>query len=58
MFVLCVTLLIVRGTMCVRARANRGVWVGGCVADGVPKKTNQALIKKAKVVGSDLGFLS
>ena len=26
--------------------------------DGVPKKLNQALIKKAKVVGSTLGFLS
>merc|ERR1719231_1939904 len=29
-----------------------------CEEYGVPKKTNQALIKKAKVVGSDLGFLS
>ena len=30
-----------------------------CVlAVGVPKKMNQALIKKAKAVGSDLGFLS
>merc|ERR1719326_1095558 len=29
-----------------------------CVEYGVPKKMNQALIKKAKVVGSDLGFLS
>ena len=29
-----------------------------CADFGVPKKMNQALIKKAKVVGSDLGFLS
>merc|ERR1719247_2444509 len=29
-----------------------------CADYGVPKRTNQALIKKAKVVGSDLGFLS
>merc|ERR1719440_2134701 len=29
-----------------------------CAEYGVPKKLNQALIKKAKVVGSDLGFLS
>merc|ERR1719224_2642 len=29
-----------------------------CEEYGVPKKLNQALIKKAKVVGSDLGFLS
>jgi len=29
-----------------------------CAEFGVAKKTNQALIKKAKVVGSDLGFLS
>ena len=28
------------------------------LAVGVPKKMNQALIKKAKAVGSDLGFLS
>ena len=35
------------------ARRSRGV-----ITVGVPKKMNQALIKKAKVVGSDLGFLS
>merc|ERR1719261_858893 len=29
-----------------------------CADYGVPKKINQGLIKKAKVVGSDLGFLS
>ena len=29
-----------------------------CAEYGVSKKTNQALIKKAKIVGSDLGFLS
>ncbi|KOO24263.1 hypothetical protein Ctob_003453 [Chrysochromulina tobinii] len=29
-----------------------------CAEFGVPKKMNQALIKKAKAVGSDLGFLS
>merc|ERR1712087_502784 len=29
-----------------------------CVDFGVPKKMNQALIKKAKAVGSELGFLS
>ena len=29
-----------------------------CQDYGVPKKVNQALIKKAKIVGSDLGFLS
>ena len=29
-----------------------------CEDYGVPKKLNQGLIKKAKVVGSDLGFLS
>ena len=29
-----------------------------CADFGVPKKVNQALIKKAKIVGSDLGFLS
>jgi len=29
-----------------------------CDEFGVPKKMNQALIKKAKIVGSDLGFLS
>ena len=29
-----------------------------CTEYGVPKKLNQGLIKKAKVVGSDLGFLS
>ena len=28
------------------------------LAVGVPKKVNQGLIKKAKAVGSDLGFLS
>jgi len=31
---------------------------GFCDEYGVPKKLNQALIKKAKIVGSDLGFLS
>ena len=29
-----------------------------CEEFGVPKKMNQGLIKKAKAVGSDLGFLS
>ena len=29
-----------------------------CADYGVPKRINQGLIKKAKVVGSDLGFLS
>merc|ERR1719231_895026 len=29
-----------------------------CEEFGVPKKMNQGLIKKAKIVGSDLGFLS
>ena len=29
-----------------------------CQDYGVPKKVKQALIKKAKIVGSDLGFLS
>merc|ERR1719326_256886 len=29
-----------------------------CAEYGVPKKINQGLIKKAKAVGSDLGFLS
>eukprot|EP00325_Prymnesiales_sp_UTEX-LB-985_P002363 CAMPEP_0174715234 /NCGR_PEP_ID=MMETSP1094-20130205/20876_1 /TAXON_ID=156173 /ORGANISM="Chrysochromulina brevifilum, Strain UTEX LB 985" /LENGTH=113 /DNA_ID=CAMNT_0015914769 /DNA_START=25 /DNA_END=366 /DNA_ORIENTATION=- len=29
-----------------------------CSEFGVPKKVNQGLIKKAKAVGSDLGFLS
>merc|ERR1719454_1439948 len=29
-----------------------------CGEFGVPKKINQGLIKKAKIVGSDLGFLS
>merc|ERR1719247_3367681 len=29
-----------------------------CKEYGVPKKLNQGLIKKAKAVGSDLGFLS
>jgi hypothetical protein len=29
-----------------------------CDEYGVPKKINQGLIKKAKIVGSDLGFLS
>ena len=29
-----------------------------CADFGVPKKVNQGLIKKAKAVGSDLGFLS
>ena len=28
------------------------------LSDGTSKKMNQALIKKAKAVGSDLGFLS
>jgi hypothetical protein len=32
--------------------------VACALAVGVPKKMNQALIKKAKAVGSDLGFLS
>ena len=31
---------------------------GFCDEYGVPKKINQGLIKKAKGVGSDLGFLS
>merc|ERR1719231_135251 len=29
-----------------------------CGEFGVPKKINQGLIKKAKIVGADLGFLS
>ena len=31
---------------------------GFCTDYGVPKKLNQGLIKKAKIVGSELGFLS
>ena len=40
-------------------RADHSQFINEFCADyGVPKKVNQALIKKAKVVGSDLGFLS
>ena len=49
------TLLKVRG----KAISYHSQYINEFCADfGVPKKMNQALIKKAKVVGSDLGFLS
>ena len=44
---------------CARPRADHSQAINEFCADfGVPKKVNQALIKKAKIVGSDLGFLS
>merc|ERR1712137_1070615 len=39
------------------AHSRRIIMLHFLLAVGVPKKMNQALIKKAKAVGSDLGFL-
>ena len=44
---------------CVSALAHRRRIIGEFCDDfGVPKQMKAALIKKAKFVGSDLGFLS
>ena len=44
---------------CARACADHSQTINEfCEEFGVPKKVNQAIIKKAKIVGSDLGFLS
>ena len=41
------------------SRADHSQYINEFCEDfGVPKKINQGLIKKAKIVGSDLGFLS